>query len=248
MPMIGRFAVLLLLALLATGALGQGAGARFDHVTTGYELTGAHRLQACESCHADAVFQGTPRECAACHSQGSRIGATPKSSDHVRTSEKCIACHTTSAWSPATTFDHDETMGGCASCHDNSRAPASRPGTSSPTWTAMPAMVRSRGCRRNSTTARSPATAPHAMLPAARRRARARRTPRPAVPARRATAAPRGRRLRMSITPRSSAPARPVTMARTQRGAARRIFRVRTTAGPATRRRPGDPCTSITPA
>ncbi len=123
MPMIGRFAVLLLLALLATGALGQGAGARFDHVTTGYELTGAHRLQACESCHADAVFQGTPRECAACHSPGSRIGATPKSSDHVRTSEKCIACHTTSAWSPATIFDHDETMGGCASCHDNSQVP-----------------------------------------------------------------------------------------------------------------------------
>ncbi len=42
-------------------AQGPGPGKQFDHLTTGYELTGAHRLQPCESCHVDAVFKGTPR-------------------------------------------------------------------------------------------------------------------------------------------------------------------------------------------
>ena len=250
MTKIGRLAVLLLLALTGPRHLSQGSGARFDHVAAGLRAYRRAPPAACESCHVDAVmFQGTPRNCAACHSQGSRIGATPKSSDHVRTSEKCMAPATRRRPGrrrrPSTTTRRWAAARAATTTH---KPPASRPGTSPPTWTAMPAMARSRGCRRSSTTARSPATAPHAMPPAARRRARARRTPRPAVPARRATAAPRGRRLRTSITPRSSAPARPVTMARTQRGAARRIFRVRTTARPATRRRPGDPCTSITPA
>ncbi|HQR23822.1 MAG TPA: hypothetical protein PK163_03495, partial [Steroidobacteraceae bacterium] len=107
-----------LLLLLAQGALAQPAPAPFDHITTGYELTGAHRVQACETCHVDGVFQGTPRECAACHSVGSRIGATPKTQDHIRSTERCAACHTTSAWTPATRFTHDETIGSCTSCHN----------------------------------------------------------------------------------------------------------------------------------
>ena len=123
-----RLVLLCLLALASHGALAQGAGAEFDHVTTGYELTGAHRLQACESCHVDAVFQGTPRDCAACHSHGSRIGATPKSSDHILSSERCDACHTTSAWTPVTRFDHDQTRGSCSSCHDGVHAPGKPPG------------------------------------------------------------------------------------------------------------------------
>ncbi len=77
-----RRALLPLLLLLAGGtASAQVTGRNFDHLTTGFELTGAHRLQACESCHVDAVFAGTPRVCAACHAQGSRIGATPKTVD-----------------------------------------------------------------------------------------------------------------------------------------------------------------------
>ena len=70
---------LLFLTLLASAAFAQsaGPGKQFDHLTTGYELTGAHRLQPCESCHVDAVFKGTPRACFTCHSPGSRIGATP---------------------------------------------------------------------------------------------------------------------------------------------------------------------------
>ena len=103
-----RRALLPLLLLLACGAASaQVTGRNFDHLTTGFELTGAHRLQACESCHVDAVFAGTPRVCAACHAQGSRIGATPKPSTHVASTDVCGACHTTSAWIPASRFDHD---------------------------------------------------------------------------------------------------------------------------------------------
>ena len=40
---------------------------RFDHLTTGYELDGRHRDLRCESCHVDAVFRDTPRDCATCH-------------------------------------------------------------------------------------------------------------------------------------------------------------------------------------
>ena len=68
----------LLLTMLGSAALAQSPGSKFDHLTTGFELTGAHRLQPCESCHVDAVFKGTPRVCVTCHSPGSRIGATPK--------------------------------------------------------------------------------------------------------------------------------------------------------------------------
>src|SRR5512137_1305443 len=105
--------------MMAAGtASAQVTGRNFDHLTTGFELTGAHRLQACESCHVDAVFAGTPRVCAACHAQGSRVGATPKPSTHVDSTDACGACHTTSGWIPASRFDHEEARGNCATCHN----------------------------------------------------------------------------------------------------------------------------------
>ena len=121
--------LVLILCSLACGiAHAQGAGRQFDHLTTGYELTGAHRLQDCESCHADAVFQGTPRDCFSCHSPGSRIGATPRPASHVMSSPRCDACHSTAAWSPATRVDHDAVQGNCASCHNGTQAPGKPPG------------------------------------------------------------------------------------------------------------------------
>ena len=114
---------LLPLLLLAAGTVSaQVTGRNFDHLTTGFELTGAHRLQACETCHVDAVFAGTPRVCAACHAQRSRIGATPKPSAHVASTDNCGACHTTSGWIPAGRFDHLEARGDCATCHDGLQA------------------------------------------------------------------------------------------------------------------------------
>ena len=45
----------------------------FDHLTTGFELDGVHRDLPCESCHLNAVFRGTPRDCATCHITGSPL-------------------------------------------------------------------------------------------------------------------------------------------------------------------------------
>ena len=114
---------LLALAFASTGGQAATTTARsFDHLTTGFELTGAHRDVNCESCHVNAVFKGTPRECAACHSRGTLVSATPKPSEHIMSTERCGDCHTTAAFLPATRFDHSEVRGSCASCHDNVRA------------------------------------------------------------------------------------------------------------------------------
>jgi len=94
----------------------------FDHLTTGFELTGSHRDAACESCHVNAVFEGTPRECVACHSPGKLVGADPKPSDHIMSSDRCGDCHTTAAFLPASLFNHAEVRGSCQSCHDNVRS------------------------------------------------------------------------------------------------------------------------------
>jgi hypothetical protein len=91
----------------------------FDHFTTGFALEGPHAIAACESCHVDGVFQGTPTDCASCHSQGGRIRATPKPADHVLSSDMCNDCHRDRAWFPLAEMNHDAVYGSCASCHNN---------------------------------------------------------------------------------------------------------------------------------
>ena len=58
----------LLLGSWLAGATQAAAPVRssFDHLTTGFELLGQHRDLPCESCHVNAIFKGTPRECQAC--------------------------------------------------------------------------------------------------------------------------------------------------------------------------------------
>ena len=124
---------LYLAALLLLVHLPQAAGAaqigpsKFDHLTTGYELLGAHLIVPCESCHVGAIFKGTPRECVSCHSQGARITATFKGQDHVLSSARCEGCHTEAAWAPASHFDHQEVQGSCATCHNGVTATGMRP-------------------------------------------------------------------------------------------------------------------------
>ncbi|HRC85347.1 MAG TPA: hypothetical protein PK413_07050, partial [Thermoanaerobaculia bacterium] len=40
--------------------------ASFDHNTTSFQLKGAHRSVACQSCHARG-YAGTPTDCFSCH-------------------------------------------------------------------------------------------------------------------------------------------------------------------------------------
>jgi hypothetical protein len=118
---LGMLVAVTALALAAAPARGADPPPGFDHFTTGFELTGQHRLVPCESCHVDAVFRGTPRLCAGCHAAGSRVSATPKPAGHVISGPNCEQCHTTSAWTPAR-YDHSEVQGACATCHNGTQA------------------------------------------------------------------------------------------------------------------------------
>lgn len=92
-------------------------GADFDHSQTGFPLTGEHLQAACEDCHEQGAFAGTPQECAACH-------AEPQFHAGLF-SAACADCHTTDVWRPARfeqahTFpiDHGESgWNDCQVCH-----------------------------------------------------------------------------------------------------------------------------------
>jgi hypothetical protein len=128
-----------LIALLATALLilvpsmrADAAGAApitlsFDHLSTGFELDGVHRDLPCESCHLNAVFKGTPRNCGLCHITGSVYNATPKTQTHVQSSNNCVACHNTISFRPDVHFDHREVMGSCVSCHNGTIAQGKDP-------------------------------------------------------------------------------------------------------------------------
>lgn len=96
----------------------------FDHLGTGYALTGAHRGERCESCHAGGVFKGTPRDCASCHTLGgSRVRSTVlKPARHVPGNQVCDTCHDTRSFANAR-FSHAAVVAGsCQSCHNGVHA------------------------------------------------------------------------------------------------------------------------------
>ncbi|MDL5031722.1 cytochrome c3 family protein [Pelomonas sp. APW6] len=120
-----RLLMLILLAGLAFWALSaSGAPREFDHLRTGFALTGTHQNQRCESCHIGGVFKGTPKECDACHTSGARFAKTNtvKPATHIPTSQSCDTCHNTRSFSGAK-MDHKGVTGGaCASCHNGALA------------------------------------------------------------------------------------------------------------------------------
>ncbi len=113
--------------LLAGSAWAQAVGTRFDHSATGYALLGKHEDVRCEACHQRGIFKGTPRECSVCHAQNNTRGATAMPVRHLQSAQACDACHGMNSFS-AVMFSHVSVLpGGCASCHDNLRAPG-KPG------------------------------------------------------------------------------------------------------------------------
>ena len=99
----------------------------FDHLTTGFELLGQHRDLPCESCHANAVFKGTPKTCSACHGVGTTVRATAKPTSHMMSTDQCDSCHSEIAWKPAINFDHKQALGSCSSCHNGVQAQGKPP-------------------------------------------------------------------------------------------------------------------------
>ena len=94
-------AALLWAVLSPAGA--QPTGRDFDHVKTGFPLSGAHAAQRCESCHLNGVFKGTPRDCASCHLQGARLAKSNivKPAQHIPTQQACDTCHGTQSFAGA---------------------------------------------------------------------------------------------------------------------------------------------------
>jgi hypothetical protein len=99
----------------------------FDHLSTGFELDGVHRDLPCESCHLNAIFKGTPRNCGICHITGSIFNATPKTATHIMSTNNCAACHDTTSFRPDIHFDHAEVMGSCVTCHNGTIAQGEGP-------------------------------------------------------------------------------------------------------------------------
>ncbi|MBV9343869.1 MAG: hypothetical protein JOZ03_02655 [Gammaproteobacteria bacterium] len=124
-----RATLLALLGLLGVGAASAAPPdrAQFDHLTTGFELIGQHRDLPCESCHANAIFKGTPKDCGACHGVGTAIRATAKPATHILSTDRCDACHTPIAFRPAVNFDHSQARGSCSTCHNGVQAQGKGP-------------------------------------------------------------------------------------------------------------------------
>ena len=172
----------LLLACLAVGAglafAQTGVPKNFDHLKTGFALTGAHVQTRCESCHLNGLFKGTPRDCASCHVSGARYarGNVVRPANHVPTTLACeqLPQHQDlrrrQLQPPGRGRWHLPELPQRRHGHA-----ASRPTTSRPVPRATAATARPRGCRPpSSTTAASwPAPAPPATArarpPASRR-------------------------------------------------------------------------------
>lgn len=90
----------------------------FDHSRTGFVLRDVHTTLRCEQCHVDGIFKNTPRDCAGCHSIGSRVGATPKPVNHVPTTAPCDTCHNSPTSFLVRSFKHLGISSGCITCHN----------------------------------------------------------------------------------------------------------------------------------
>jgi len=93
--------------------------AKFDHNLAAFKLTGSHVSVACESCHQNGAYKGTPQDCNACHTKDDKHNG--------QLGTNCATCHTASAWKD-TTFDHNlsafkltgsHVSVACTSCHIN---------------------------------------------------------------------------------------------------------------------------------
>jgi len=123
---VSLYVSLMTLGLLLTAS---PAAAQFDtpsrqfHEKTTFRLEGRHLAVACESCHLNGVFRGTPRTCMECH-------WTRRQDDRFRLAlgSQCEQCHTPVSWT-STRFDHGAATGvalggahrqlACQACHKN---------------------------------------------------------------------------------------------------------------------------------
>ena len=96
----------------------------FNHMQTGFTLTGAHATLECETCHVGGIFKGTPSTCEGCHAPGRRVIATAKSATHVMTTAPCDTCHTNTSSFLGVRFNHIGVLPkSCSTCHNGVTGP-----------------------------------------------------------------------------------------------------------------------------
>ncbi len=93
----------------------------FDHSTTDFILTGAHRAVRCADCHRppnleltlkNVNFGEAPKICEDCHRD-------PHGGQFAKTgTTRCVECHNTAKWRPSL-FDHEKTMFPLQGAHSN---------------------------------------------------------------------------------------------------------------------------------
>ena len=113
-------AALVLVPARAAVAQWEMPGRQF-HNSTAFRLEGRHQAVACESCHIDGVYQGTPSQCFDCHWQRRQDDKY-----RLQLGTQCEQCHRPSAWTAAR-WDHGGQTGmplnvahrtlACESCH-----------------------------------------------------------------------------------------------------------------------------------
>jgi hypothetical protein len=88
-----------------------------------FPLEGQHAVAACDTCHINHVYRGTPSTCEGCH-----LAARAEAEhDHTRYPDGCAICHTAQAWRPSTYQGHDaiypltgaHEVADCNRCHLN---------------------------------------------------------------------------------------------------------------------------------
>jgi hypothetical protein len=105
-------------------------GAQFNHSQTQFPLTGAHLATACQSCHADGIYDGKNTACVSCHQSDYDTTIDP---NHLQAglSTDCTSCHDTITWQNARMLSHDSSYfpiysgkhsgkwSTCSDCHTN---------------------------------------------------------------------------------------------------------------------------------
>jgi len=89
--------------------------AEFDHIETGFALTGSHNRLDCIKCHSSGQNEKLPHQCTACH-DNKRATGMPK--NHIATREPCDICHTTNGFIEQIDMDHKNSSAPCVFCHD----------------------------------------------------------------------------------------------------------------------------------
>ena len=93
--------------------------AKFDHDLADFKLVGDHVEVACEECHTDGKYRGTPKDCYTCHSADDEHDG--------KYGTYCEACHTPVDWEGAD-INHDlfafkledsHVSVECTACHQN---------------------------------------------------------------------------------------------------------------------------------